>query len=206
MRIAFNRPKGAAFVPPPQISRLPMSLLRTALVTRQPEQTAQGVVEYQRRMEVGEDYEPPMMLPQRTMFQQWKSDLQTDGANRPEHKDPLRSAMSIAMMAKASGVPGSTVHRVEGPPVTYEMARAARDRGSEILSEPTDHEPPYVVTRDVPAYGRPLEPPPEVFVRAAEITGERVAVDRANNFQRAMISAARASARLRNIVTGPGSR
>jgi|694.fasta_scaffold21441_11 hypothetical protein len=197
----YRRPKGAAFVPPAAISRLPLSLLRTALVTRDPAVTAAGIEDYQRRMAEGEDYEPPTLLPQRVLFQQWKSDLLTDDANRPEHQNYLRSAELINEGFKASHVPNSTSRRVKPPPVTYDMAMAARARGSEYLPEPPeDLEPPEIVTRAAPAWGRPTEPPPEAYETAAIVTGERAEAQRQGACRRALFEAAAVQARARAIV------
>ncbi len=198
----FNRrPKGAAFVPPAAISRLPVSLLRTALVTRDPAATQAGIVEYQQRMLQGEDYEPPTMLPQRVLFQQWKSDLLTDDANRPEHQNYLRSAELIEEGFKASAVPYSTSRRVKPPPVSYDMAAAARSRGAEYLPQPPeDLTPPQIVTRAAPAWGRPTEPPPEAYETAAIVTGQRAEAQRQGACQRALSEAAAVQARARAIV------
>lgn len=194
----YRRPKGLPFTPPPQISRLPMSLLRSALVTRRPAEVQEGIVEYRERMD--EEREPPMLMPQRAMFQQWKSDLQTDGRNRPAHKDWSRSVESITGAMRASGVPNSTVHRVQPPPVTFEMADAARRYGGEFSEPPQDLEPPQIVTRDVPAHGRPLFPPPEAFARTMQVVGQRGEVQRRNNAQRAMYEAQVVRQRARQMI------
>lgn len=198
----FRRPKGAAFVPPAEISRLPVSLLRTALVTRDPAATAQGIVEYRERMAAGDEWEPPLVLPQRVMFQQWKSDLQTDGASRPEHKDWLRSAESIAAGARASGVPNSTVQRVKPAPYTYEQALAARQYGGQFPEPPRDVVPAPVISRDLPARGRFLEPPPEAYATTVEAVGQREEGRRYGSCQRALEEAAAVQARTRAIVRG----
>jgi hypothetical protein len=199
----YRRPKGAPFVPPPEISRLPLSLLRSSLVTRQPAQTAAGIEDYQRRMaEDDDEYESPTLLPQRALFQQWKSDMLTDGPNRPEHEDWLRSAHLIEEGMHASGVPGSTVHRVKPPPVTYEEAFAARRYGGQFPEPPEDLEPPEVLSRDLPAHGRPLEPPPDAFVTAMQVSGQRAEAKRNGSCQRALWEAAAVRQRARMIVRG----
>lgn len=194
----YRRPKGLPFTPPPQISRLPMSLLRSALVTRQPAETQAGIMEYRARM--AEEREPPTLMPQRSLFQQWKSNLQTDGRNRPEHARFDRSAESIVGAMRASGVPNSTVHRVQPPPVTFEMADAARRYGGEFPEPPRDLDPPEIVTRDAPAHGRPLFPPPEAFMRTVQAVGQRGEVKRRNDAQRAMFEAQAVRQRTRQMI------
>ena len=196
----FKRPKGAAFVPPVEVSRLPLNLRRTSLVTRQPDLAAQGAADYYERLDGARP--SPTLLPQRAQFQQWKSNMLTDGANRPKHAPWDRSATLIGRAFEASGVPQSTVHRVKPPPVTYEAARAALDYGGSFPEPPEDLDPPEIVTRDAPAYGRPLLPPPDAFVTTMEAVGERGEVRRNGACRRALFEAAAVQDRVRNMIRG----
>lgn len=196
----YRRNKGAAFIPPPQISRLPISLLRTALITRAPELSALGADEYYERMDQGEDYEPPVMMPQKLLFQGHKQDIQTDGRNRPLKRAWLSSVDSVNRMVKASHVPHSTVQRTVQPKMTFEQARAARRYGGEFPEPPRDLEPLPVLSRDLPRGGKPQTPPPDAFIEAERVTQERVAMKRHGSCQRALFEAAATRARVRALI------
>lgn len=196
----FKRPKGAAFVPPVEVSRLPINLRRTSLVTRQPDLAGEAADDYLDRLE--HDRPLPTVLPQRALFQGWKSNMLTDGASRPEHAPWDRSATLIGRAFAASGVPNSTVHRVKPPPVTFEMAQAALEYGGQFPEPPQDLEPPEIVTRDLPAYGRPLLPPPDAFVTTMQAVGERGEVRRNGACRRALFEAAAVQERVRNMIRG----
>lgn len=192
----FSKPKGTAFNVPPQISRLPVSLLRTALVTREPELTARGVQVFRRDM--AEDRDPPPMLPQRMMFQQWKTDLMQDGLNRGGFREPLSSAESFA---RVSGAIENLQPRVKQRAPVYEEVRAAAERGAYHFPEsPTLEEPPYVLSRDLPDEGPRDAPPSDAYIATQRAVEARGAGQRAGACSRAMTSAAAARARAVSVI------
>ena len=191
---AYRQPKGLPFTPPTNISRLPVALLRTALVTRSPELVEQAIQDYQSGADA------PVMLPQRLQWQHHKSDLQTDGSNRPMHKDAHSSIDSLLALGEhVSGV-NTRIARVSHPQPTYEMAAAARDRSGEF-PQPPQGPPDPVISRDVPAGGRKMMPPPNAFVTAFEVSAQRAGIQRASKTQRALFEVSQTQMRV-NKPTG----
>lgn len=187
----FLKPRGVPFVPPPQIRRLPLSLMRTALVTRQPELVQEGVEQYQRLM--AEDRERAPMLPQRMLFQQWKSDLSEDGLNRPGFR---RATSSVESYVRVSGAIENLQPRVKQPTMTYDEAVAAAARGAlHFPQSPELHEPAPVISRDVPEHGKRDMPPPSAYAATHVAVEVRAAGQRVNATSRALQSAAAARTR-----------
>lgn len=196
----FSKPKGAAFNVPPQISRLPLSLLRTALVTRQPDAAARGVVAFQRDM--ADDRDPPPMLPQRMAFQQWKTNLQQDGLNRGGFRDPLSSAESFS---RVSGALDNLQPRIKQRAPVYDEVRAAAERGAYHFPEsPSLEEPPYVLSRDLPDEGPRDAPPTDAYIATQRAVEARGAGRRAGACSRAVTSAAAARARAVAVIKRGG--
>ena len=65
-----RRPKGVPFIVPQEIARLPFNLKRTALYPRNPQLTAEAIMQFQRNM-AGDAL--PAYMPQRMAFQMWKT-------------------------------------------------------------------------------------------------------------------------------------
>ncbi len=157
---------GQVYPVPGAIRRLPVDLLRTALVTRQPQRTAAAAEEYRAVMEQP-TYSPPVNMPQRLMFQQHKSALKSGvsrGDKRPAYSsaDAYSAAVHPTMLtgslprdlAGLSAVPALALRVPERVP-TFTEAAAARARGGDALPIPeVDFAP---VPLGIPVRVRPIE-------------------------------------------------
>jgi hypothetical protein len=183
----YRKAKGAPFVLPLELQRLPFNLKRTALYPRDPKLTGEAIAQFQRNMS-GEAL--PTYLPQRMAFQQNKT---IDGERRPWWS----SARSWHDMAKqfVHGVPSRLVRVLPTYP-SYPMVEAASARGAAALPQPSVTPAP-VISRGVRTDGATSRffgrrgPPPSALaeqfvalgmharIRQAETRGEAVASARA---------------------------
>lgn len=167
------RPFGRTYSAPNAITRLPVDLLRTALVTRRPEQTAEAMSQY-RQAVTAPEYVPPMNLPQRMLFQQHKS-AYNGGIHRPGQREAISSAATLSRALQPTMVDG-TMHGVRGlsavPTValrrpervpTYAEAVAANARGAQAFPQPEVAPPPGNLGVRVRPVRQPIAPPLQAF-------------------------------------------
>lgn len=191
-----RRPKGVPFIVPQEIARLPFNLKRTALYPRNPQLTAEAIMQFQRNM-AGDAL--PAYMPQRMAFQMWKT---YNGEPRPWWV----SARSWHDMASqfTHGVPSRLVHKLPAPS-TNPISRAAEGRGGRALPQPIVAalpETPRGVRTDSATsrfYGRAAPPAAAVAEQFAAL-GARGAFSRAQTKQDALAEARSAALRRRRLL------
>lgn len=139
-----------------RVGRIPFTLMRNSLVTRDPEQMEHALEAY-------EDEVPPVsaVFPQRVQWQQWKSDtydVMYSGANRARYAQPQRSVAPV-LAALAPIRPSSLTQDPSFVRRLHQQAAmlSTQDDGEWFPSAPADYSP--MLMRDQPAYGRPVSLP-----------------------------------------------
>jgi len=167
---------GTSYLLPPAVSRLPVDLLRTALVTRDPEKIKTAMMQFRSTMASEQPYSAPTNLPQRMWFQQHKKSPQ-GGINRPDYRDAISSAMSFTsatvpttVSGDRSGVSGLSavstlsLRKPERVP-TYAEAAAVAARGGMSFPSPETNTP-------MPSGARVRVRPVRQPISAPEVTRE----------------------------------
>lgn len=136
-------------MPIERVGRVPVTLMRSSLVTRDPEQMGEALQAY-------EDGVAPIdfLLPQRVQWQQWKHAIQTGGASRPLHRPPL---MAVEGLYEAMLTGRGPAYLMGLHPEVRPIAEQAVALSGDFWSAPFDEAD--VLTRDAPAEGRPVVPP-----------------------------------------------
>lgn len=195
---------------PNAVGRLPVNLLRTALVTRQPETSAAAMANYRAGMEQGE-FSPPMNLPQRMMFQQHKMS-QNGGISRPNDRAALSSALSLSAALAPTTVSSTTpalrglsavttvsLRTPEQVP-TYNEARAAAARGAQAFPQPEVGLPPEGILLRTRPLRQPIAPPMQAYGDALAESQQLRAAEAAFRTSNAMRSVATTQANIRRIL------
>lgn len=155
----MRRPR-PSYGAPPSVEHLPFTLMRDALITRDPDVVAAATevfLEQEAERNLYEGPSTPYALPQKMQFQQWKTPPRTGGANRPEHADPYEpTAGFMRLRAQMLGLERDLIQA--NNPQVYPIEHAAFDRRGSDRYEPVDTRP--LLLRDAPAWGRPIYPYP----------------------------------------------
>lgn len=156
------RPYAAAKPPmAPGFADMPLNLLRTSLVTRQPHLTAEAAAQFiaQKRGEA----QPPVYLPQSMQFGHWNR--QNDGVNVGDFPPPTASAASLMSAMRQSGT--ARYPRVVYPVPQTSMQQAAGERGGHQIPQPGGIVPgPVPVSRRFPDPPPVDAPPPSAFAES----------------------------------------
>jgi hypothetical protein len=189
---------GGVYNVPNAIRRLPVDLLRTALVTRRPDLTKQAMVDYRASVEAP-GFTPAQLLPQRLMFQQHKS-AEVEGVNRPGDRPWNASAESFTRAVQSvPGISASllTVARTPERVPTYDEARAANARGAQAMPIPEVAPiPEGIMLRTRPLRER-VAPPMQAYGDELADAQNRAAAEAAFRSTNAMRSIALAQAEMR---------
>lgn len=168
---------------PEPMTGLPLELLRSSNVTRDPEAIARGIEEF----EVSRSGAVrPVILPQRTAFASEYKRL-PGGPSRGSYADPLASATSIVEAFAVSGTMQGPVVEPSAP--MYPIEQAAWDRGAgryaEHLAWPSEEVPVSMTT----PVDQPLLPPPSALATTMMVTGVRAEAERKSAFVNTLNSA-----------------
>lgn len=191
-----------AFLPPTAIQRLPLQLLRTSQVTRDPRATADAVMAWEGYMR---GLPIPTVMPRSVLMQQWKRN--PGFANRGGFKTRMQTPASVfAAFQAAKGQPpaGSSASRAVGTPsVALPMAEAAARRGAMRMPQPGALQPtPQVAQRPLE---QPLLPPPAAMAKQATLRANKQA--RAYRCQAGVFEARAAAHRALSLIqTNPRQR
>ena len=145
---------------------LPLDLLRTSLVTRQPQATAAAAMQYQAVMRG--QAQPPMMLPQSLQFGHWNRQQGPSGVVRGDLPPALASARGAIAAMRQSGT--ARMPRVVGPAPIMRMREAAASRGGQQVPQPGTHvnmQPP--ISRRFPDPPPQSGPPPAAYAESAAL-------------------------------------
>lgn len=179
----------------PGFDDLPLNLLRTSLVTRQPDLTAQAAAQYfaQRRGEA----QPPVYLPQSMAFGHWNRQQGPSGVSQGELPPATASAVGLMTAMRSSGV--ARVPRVMSPAPQMTMAQAAAARGSHTIPQPNTDYGQTPVSRRFPDPPPVDAPPPQAFAESIALVQSLRRDERENARVRAS-SEAQASANAINMI------
>lgn len=170
MVMPYSRRRGLPFTPPVGVRRLPLDLERDGLYPRQPHVVASAIETYQRAMQT---QAPPMPhMPQRMLFQQWKT-----GPNRERRPWPHSVDSWEAMTSSfRSGVPTRVASKLGPFGVREPIHQAVAQRGLNVLPRTPQPAVQPVIARGVRANG----PTSRMMGRARPPTSDQlVAVERA---------------------------
>lgn len=139
------------FTPIARVRDASLTMLRTSLVTRDPEQAAEAIEDYEEGVRSVD-----FVLPQRQQWQHWKSDTVDlyGSANRPRHSEPLSRTVGL-LEALVSGRAGAILGYPPG--FVLPMQQAADERMGDF--EPAPWDEPTLIMRDQPRHGRPVTLP-----------------------------------------------
>ena len=200
---------GTTHTVPTAVARLPVDLLRTALVTRQPALTQRAMEQYRQNVTAA-DYAAPMNLPQRMLFQQHKSNA--GGIHRGDHRTALSSALSLSAAMRPTTVTGGRpgIHglsavstlslRVPEQVPTYSEAQAANSRGAQAFPVPEVNTAPEGIAARVRPLRQPIAPPLQAYGDALEENQQMRAAEQAFRTTQAMRSVATAREGIRKLL------
>lgn len=198
---------GHTYSLPQAVTRLPVNLLRTSLVTRQPEKTAVAMQQYRDAMGAP-SFVANQILPQRMMFQQHKKSPE-GGVNRPDYRAPLSSALTLSAAMAPTTVSGgmrglsavSTVSlRTPERVPTYDMAAAAAQRGSQAFPQPEVSSMPTGIVPRVRPLRQPIAPPLQAYGDALQESQQMRAAEQVFRTSNAMRSISTAREGIRKLL------
>lgn len=152
---------------PVAVQRLPLTLLRTSRVSRDPREMAEGIQRYERYME-GEPMPP--MLPQRMAFQQHK---RMGGGLAPGDMRAWWSSAQTLLAAQEESRRAAAVAPIQRPVRRESLALRAQRMGLVSLPQPgaRPSQVPAIARRPI---DQPSSPPAEAMTVAHRAVGEPV--------------------------------
>jgi hypothetical protein len=188
---------GSGFRPPTAIRHLPVDLLRTSLVTRDPAATAAAIDAF-RQQGMAPNFVPTQILPQAMLFQQNKRD--PGGATRGPLRDPRTSPQGLVSALDAVARQGAVFNGRPAPAgVQQSMWHAARDRGGQIMSQPTVGPRTPDMSRVRPII-QPIDAPPDAYGIAQGRMQQAVAASKATDAASALATVAHTKASYRRML------
>lgn len=156
---------------------LPIDLLRTSLITRDPKRVQAAAQQYAAVMQG--QAQAPTILPQSMLFGHWNRQQGPNGGVRGDLTPPLASAQGVMAAMRQSGT--ARAPRVTSPAPQLPMHAAAAARGGQRVPSPggeVSQTPP--VSRRFPSPPPVMSPPPSAYansVGAVRGVRERQRVD-----------------------------
>lgn len=203
---SYQTPKGVAFVPPVMVRQLPLSLLQSSNVTRDPDAAAGGVRTLRTRLS-GAAAPRGGMLPASFLLQQWKRG--PGGSTRGDLRPADQGVLSYhAATSQSYGpnipapAPASVVFRyMNQAGGLNRMPPFPLDLGDVPISRMLPRGP---MSQEHPP--RSADPTPDQVVEAFQVQGRRQASDRARGRAQAMTDAHQGQPsfiqRIQSIVRG----
>jgi hypothetical protein len=189
---------GSSFRAPETVRHLPVDLLRTSLVTRDPAAVAAAINQFQSQG-VAQSFAPMRFFPQAMLFQQNKRNL-GGGTARGEMRDPRSSPQSAqAAMHGAQATAQQYMGRPAPVGVELSMRDAAVQRGSQIMSQPAVGPRGVDMARVRPII-QPIDAPPQAYGIAQGRMEQAVAASAATNAAAALQSVAQTRSVYRRIM------
>lgn len=176
----------------PGFEDLPLNLLRTSLITRQPEVSGEAAARFIAQMQGHED--PPVYLPQSMQFGHWNR--QNDGVNQGDLPPGTSTAVGFMAAMRQSGT--ARIPRVVGSAPHRPMYQAAAELGGAEIPGIDTQVGPAPISRRFPDPPPAIAPPPSAFVDAVthiqELRRNERAASRTRASQEALESASARSA------------